>query len=239
MAEDMSLELFFDEVLKVLNQKVESLRHLLNTGKIPTRKEIEQFSWKTCRTLRLHIKPDQSSTRQAFWDECKGILKAVIVWENFNAGAFSSAAVKPEALEKTVLETLEKMLDYAKKRKQGKRPEDPAVRQKRKQEEEAAAQEAKRLKEEAEEEREARRNGLEYKGGGKGKGFKGFKGGKGGKGDKGAPAGDAAGWDDDADDLATLQRWDEEDSDPDEPCPDKLKYGNCSYGRQCGFCKRL
>jgi len=36
----------------------------------------------------------------------------------------------------------------------------------------------------------------------------------------------------------TVKRWDEDDSDLDEECPDVKKHGSCSYGRQCGFCDR-
>merc|ERR1712137_274270 len=33
-------------------------------------------------------------------------------------------------------------------------------------------------------------------------------------------------------------RWDDVDSDVDDPCPDMAKDGTCPYGRQCGFCHR-
>merc|ERR1712096_514310 len=45
-------------------------------------------------------------------------------------------------------------------------------------------------------------------------------------------------WDDAAERSAAGACWDDEDSDPDEDCPDVLKHGSCSYGRQCGFCFR-
>merc|ERR1712194_253778 len=38
--------------------------------------------------------------------------------------------------------------------------------------------------------------------------------------------------------LDGVQRWDEEDSDQEEECPDTKKHGSCTYGRQCGFCER-
>mmetsp|Transcript_25401 Transcript_25401/g.50854 ORF Transcript_25401/g.50854 Transcript_25401/m.50854 type:complete len:105 (+) Transcript_25401:391-705(+) len=34
------------------------------------------------------------------------------------------------------------------------------------------------------------------------------------------------------------KRWDDDESDPEELCPDKAKHGSCSYGRQCAFCFR-
>ena len=38
--------------------------------------------------------------------------------------------------------------------------------------------------------------------------------------------------------MTSKRKWDDDLSDPEEPCPDVVKFGSCGYGHQCGFCFR-
>mmetsp|Transcript_72429 Transcript_72429/g.200853 ORF Transcript_72429/g.200853 Transcript_72429/m.200853 type:complete len:210 (+) Transcript_72429:101-730(+) len=207
-------EPYFDAVLKEVNSVLEKLRHGLQAGAVPTREELEKMTWKTGRQLRLAVKPDSSKDRAIFWSEIKSWLKKVIKWEAFNPGVFSAASIEKEMIETDLLNSLERLLKYVKERKEGKvkAPKEPLVKR---QKVKASAEEEKKKADEEWKEWEA----------------------KAAKDKRKEDAERWAKWDDDEGEGEGGKKWDEEDSDPDEPCPDKAKFGDCSYGRQCAFCK--
>jgi len=213
----MPAEKFFNDVIKELEAKISQLDNGIRMGQTPTRKELESFIWKTGRVLRHLIKPEDSEARKIFWSEAKGILKKVLIIEKFNPGVFTNACVREDVIEGDLLSTLQKMLIYTKRRSEGKveAPKkaldtDPPPPKKPKTEEE-----------EKTEEKEKSSNDWSQ-----GWGDKKWN-------NKNKFHDPVAAWKDMPD---FHKKWDEEESDPDEPCPDKLKHGSCSYGRQCCFC---
>mmetsp|Transcript_65561 Transcript_65561/g.152308 ORF Transcript_65561/g.152308 Transcript_65561/m.152308 type:complete len:212 (+) Transcript_65561:56-691(+) len=204
---------FFDDLIKELETKVEQIEVGVRTGHTPTRKELESFIWKTGRVIRLLVKPEASEARKIFWSECKGILKEVIVIEKFNPGVFTPNCVREDILEKHLQQMLQKLLKYTKRRKNGEITAPEQV-----QTMEVAAKRMKLEQEKKEEEEKKKAEEEKVK-----SGWNSFL--------------DAQEkWKNMADSMA---RWDEEDSDPDEPCPDIAKFGECSYGRQCCFCNKV
>lgn len=96
-----------------------------------TRKEFAQFCWKVGRAARQLVKPDFSPERGMLWHECKGVLKQVamaighgsgaesgqvLVIEKFQPGVFTDAQVRKDVLETQLIETLEKLISYLRRR---------------------------------------------------------------------------------------------------------------------------
>mmetsp|Transcript_38832 Transcript_38832/g.77004 ORF Transcript_38832/g.77004 Transcript_38832/m.77004 type:complete len:206 (-) Transcript_38832:161-778(-) len=196
---------YFDDLIKELTAKIEQLESGIKSNLTPTRRELEQFVWKTGRVVRLLIKPETDEARKIFWSETKGILKDVMVVEKFNPGSFTSSCVREDVLEKGLLLTLTKLLKYTESRKRGSIAAPNEV-----QTMETAAKKAKLKEEKEQTEKEVEENKKKYE-----------------------YAGLAEKWSKLAD---FAEKWDEVDTDPDEPCPDIKQHGNCSYGRQCCFC---
>jgi len=198
---------YFDDLIKELTAKVEQIDIGIRQNQTPTRRDLENFVWKTGRVVRLLIKPETNEARKIFWSEMKGILKEVMHIEKFNPGVPQSAAscVREDVLEKGLLLTLQKLLKYTKSRKQGTISAPGEV-----QTMEMAAKRAKVKEDKEQAEKEAEENKKKYD-----------------------YSGLAEKWAKMADNV---ERWDEVDTDPDEPCPDIKQHGNCSYGRQCCFC---
>eukprot|EP00927_Polykrikos_kofoidii_P061404 TRINITY_DN56240_c0_g1_i1.p1 TRINITY_DN56240_c0_g1~~TRINITY_DN56240_c0_g1_i1.p1 ORF type:complete len:233 (-),score=40.33 TRINITY_DN56240_c0_g1_i1:109-741(-) len=202
-----------ENVMMEINSKVEHLNLGIKSGSVPTRGELEKICWKTGRLVRQLAQPEKSKEREIFWSECKGILKRVLVIESFNAGVFTSASVKPDVIESDVLSCFETLVKYVAKRRKGliAAPE------------EVLPPPSKVAKTDKEDDDWA-------SWGDKSKGWKGD-----GKGaSKNLKEWNADAWYGEG----APKKWDEQDSDPEEPCPDIVKFGNCSYGRQCGFCNR-
>jgi len=222
---------YLEQVLKELDTKIDQLDTGIRLGQVPSRQDLEKFTWKTGRVVRMLVKPEKSEDRKMFWSECKGILKKVLVIENFNPGVFQSSAVRQDIIETDLLACLQLFKKYTKDRSEGKvaKPDEQleavhiAKKAKKALEDEKAAEEAKKAEEEG--------------WGGKGKGK-----GKGKKKGKNKAVDDGGVWGELGDKWDMLMerkgRWDDGDSDPDEPCPDVEKFGKCSFGRQCGFCHR-
>jgi len=209
---------FFDEVLKELETKIQQIDNGLKTGHSPTRKEFESFTWKTGRVIRQIVKPEANEDRKTFWSECKGVLKKIIVIEKFNAGVFTPDCVREDVNENDLLLVLQKLEKYGRARKDGTiaKPDkplqvDPAEKKRKLEEQEAEAKKAE--------------DKSKWK-------------------DAWKRSEDKGRWSDEIDKDKWLsmanasKKWDDEESDPDEPCPDMKRYGNCTYGRQCGFCNR-
>uniref|UniRef100_A0A7S1SFJ2 Uncharacterized protein n=1 Tax=Alexandrium catenella TaxID=2925 RepID=A0A7S1SFJ2_ALECA len=212
MAPGKASKNFFDDLIKELETKVEQIDMGIKSGNTPTRKELENFTWKTGRIIRLIIKPEASEDRKIFWHESKGFLKQVLNIDKFNPGVFTSSAVREDIIESGLLSTLRKLLEYAKGRKEGKIAAPDGL--------ESLENAAKRikLKDEKKEEEEQKKKEEEAS---------------------------KKGWVDYIDAQEKWKnmaekgtRWDEEESDADEPCPDIKKHGSCSYGRQCCFCEK-
>lgn len=210
----------YNDIIKDLTSKVEQVEAGLAQGVIPNRKDLEHFCWKTGRTARRMILPEKSEAREKLWGDCKGILKQVLEIERFNAGLFTSEAVKPDIIETDLLKMMKDLLMYMRMRKDGK----AKIRSG-----EAPKKKAK-IAEKKDQDDEMALTGK----GGKGKGKKGGDKGQG----KGKPGDDwEKAWEA-LPDRDERKKWDEDESDPDEPCPDKAKNGACSYSRQCGFCNK-
>lgn len=194
----MSLN-FFDALIKELDTKIDQLDTGMQLGHTPTRRELENFTWKTGRVIRQLVKPETSDETRTFWSECKGILKRVLVIEKFNPGVFVADCVREDMIERDLLSTLQKLRKYTQSRADGKI---------------AAPKQA-----------------LDEPGAKKVKVQETVK-----------PTVQKPKWEElrnkwDAMPLVNT-RWDDEESDVDEPCPDLAKTGTCAYGRQCGFCHR-
>jgi len=196
---------YFDDLIKELSAKIEQIDTGIKHSQTPTRKELEQFIWKTGRVVRLLVSPEKDEARKIFWSEVKGILKEVMHIEQFSAGTFVPGCVREDVLEKSLLMTLQKLLKYTQARKQGSIAAPGEV-----QTMETAAKKKKLNEEKGQTEKEVEENKKKYE-----------------------YSELAEKWSKLAD---TCERWDEVDTDPDEPCPDIKQHGNCSYGRQCCFC---
>mmetsp|Transcript_9576 Transcript_9576/g.25448 ORF Transcript_9576/g.25448 Transcript_9576/m.25448 type:complete len:228 (-) Transcript_9576:161-844(-) len=205
----------FDRLIIELETKSAQLVDGAKQGFQPSRSQLEDFVWKTGRVTRKLVEPERSEACKIFWSECKGILKDIIIVERFNPSVFFAECIRKDIVETNVVACLGKLISYTKRRKSGVitapkevlGPADPEAKKRKLDEEQEAA--------------ESKRKGKK----GKGKGKK-------GKGQD-RNLGDLA---DRLNSMAdSLTRWDDEDSDPDEVCPDLEKFGSCSYGRQCGF----
>merc|ERR1712146_357792 len=91
---------YMEQVLKELDTKIDQLDTGIRLNQIPSRSDLEKFTWKTGRVVRMLVKPEQDADRKLFWSECKGILKKVLNIENFNPGVFQSSAVREDIIEK-------------------------------------------------------------------------------------------------------------------------------------------
>eukprot|EP00931_Biecheleriopsis_adriatica_P004558 TRINITY_DN106205_c0_g1_i1.p1 TRINITY_DN106205_c0_g1~~TRINITY_DN106205_c0_g1_i1.p1 ORF type:complete len:256 (+),score=93.68 TRINITY_DN106205_c0_g1_i1:86-853(+) len=240
----------FKAVIKELETKLKQIDTAIELDKVASRKELALYCWKTGRVVRQLVKPESSKDRDIFWHECKGILKDVLELQRWNAGVFTEEGVRTDVLEKDVSAMLQKLIGYIKKRASGetKAPDrkvtaEEAKRKKEEQEEqsklqescskcgEAFAKEAKFCmkcgqKREQKEEESDMGWGSWSRGGWQ----QGWKRGRKEAGDWWGSGG--------GDEGVVRRRWDEEDSDPDEPCPIKARFGSCDYGQQCGFCYR-
>merc|ERR1712039_352695 len=213
--------------IKELQRKVTQLDRGIKEGKAPTRDQLEQYVWKTGRVLRMLINPEGSFDRKVLWGECKGGLKKVLILEKFNAGVFSTECIKKDIIETDLHIALTKLLKYLEGRASGLIAADTTVEQPKPAKDPALSATLEAI--EAADDMISKWRKTDF---GKDKGN-----GKGKKGKKG----------EDIDTQEKLRlmaeateinaKWDEEDSDPDEECPDVRRFGNCSYGRQCGFCK--
>lgn len=198
--------LVFEPLIKELSAKIKQLEDNVKSASPPTRKELEIFVWKTTRVTRGLVKPEASPAREIFWNECKGVLKKVVVFEKFNPGVFLSESVKDDIYESTLLETIKKLKHYTHQRMTGKieAPKEILTTE--------MAFKKQKLKEEEEEKAKKKQEEDWW-------------------------AQEDLKWSSVAEDVG--KRWDEEVSDVEEECPDKKKYGDCIYGRTCGFCNRL
>merc|ERR1711972_74284 len=102
-----------------MGAKAQQVKYGIDNDNVPTRKELEQFSWKTGRVIRLLIKPESSKARKLLWSECKGVLKKVLVIEKFNSGVFIPECVRQDVIETKLLTMLEKLRNYLAKRQTG------------------------------------------------------------------------------------------------------------------------
>lgn len=234
------------EVITEAEQRLATLKEGAANKVTPTREELAKLLFRLGRSIRLYVKPDRSDERYKFWDETRGILKRIIRWEKFSPVTFDIKLLQEAVMEDLVQETLDFYIKWIIGRRENMPPEAPWSKR---------AEAKRKAEEEAKQEEEANKKG-------KGKGGKLKSKPKGGKKKRedmseedkqqmeayqGALRENQDTWDaskdwvDEADDKVEAElrgRWDEEDSDPDEPCPDKKQFGNCSYGRQCGFCYR-
>merc|ERR1740121_3550892 len=137
------------------------------------------------------------------------MLKKCIVLESFNPGVFRAEAIQKDIMEAELLQMLKQLLDYTRKRQAGEIEAPSEV---------LSVGEAKKRKLKREQEKEKKM-------------MKQWK-------DEVIRMDDEwANWREGQEVAA--DRWDDEESDPGEECPDKATFGTCSYGRQCGFCHRL
>ncbi|CAK9118068.1 unnamed protein product [Durusdinium trenchii] len=207
----------FPPVIKELETKLSELKASIEKKEDLTRKEFATFCWQIGRRVRQLIKPEFSEDRGNLWHDCKGALKLVLVIDKFQPGVFMDSCVRKDVLEKDCVEMLESMIDWLKRRQRGPLTEKVEV----------TRNTPPKRKRPAAEKPEAPSSHLPRKGTHQ-KGT-----GKTAKGDWWGLPNQGAGLLDLQDDPLR-----DEESDPEEQCPDKAKFGTCSYGPQCGFCFR-
>mmetsp|Transcript_52801 Transcript_52801/g.123504 ORF Transcript_52801/g.123504 Transcript_52801/m.123504 type:complete len:262 (+) Transcript_52801:61-846(+) len=247
----------FRVVLKELDGQVLALQRVVDQG-TPTRNELDNFVWKATKNVRATINPDARPFTKEFWDDCKQYLKRVINLEKFSKGSkFVAGSLRADVVEKDVLKCLHDFKEFTQKRSQGQgpmrskgsgtTPEFKSTQDIVKALQNSDLQEISKLlegnagesKKRPHEETIDKQNQAED-GWGRSSSWQGWQ----GRG-KSKGKGKIGDWSDLKEKWARMQssksngRWDEEDSDPDEECPDLLKHGSCSFGRQCGFCVPL
>eukprot|EP00930_Biecheleria_cincta_P105430 TRINITY_DN98133_c0_g1_i1.p1 TRINITY_DN98133_c0_g1~~TRINITY_DN98133_c0_g1_i1.p1 ORF type:complete len:252 (-),score=44.45 TRINITY_DN98133_c0_g1_i1:122-817(-) len=226
-----SMKEALDMLTKEIKLKADQARKIVNLNKAMSRQELAEFCWKTGRITQKLVNPTVSGERAIFWQECKGILKQVLNLEAFNPSQFHDECVRQDILEDQLSKMLDGFLSYVQKRANGqiKAPSRLMTA------EEIKLAEIEKAKEQEYAEWEG--NGKDGKGGGKKR--------KDGWWEDGNDSWDANWWSVEKPRKKAREfvlkpdtpMWGD-DSDPDEECPDIMKFGKCSYGTQCGFCNR-
>ncbi|CAL1160010.1 unnamed protein product [Cladocopium goreaui] len=241
-------------LIKELAKRLDQVETGIDQNEVLTRQEFAQACWKIGRTVRQLIKPDYSEERGILWHECKGALKQVLVIEKFQPGVFMDNCVRSDVVEKDLAEMLRRLVTYLKKRQSG------AIHQP------IEKEEARERPAESQDEEKGLSKGKgkdkgkdKGKGKGKGKSKEGEEGGEKDKEEKDDKNSSpwkkrkwTGSWNKGQFGESKSDWWSEdinlgttvsdfsifEESDPEQECPDKAKFGSCSYGKQCGFCFR-
>ena len=199
----------FKAVIRELQVKLAQVELAVRLESAATREQLAIYCWKTGRVIRKLVDPGRATDRKIFWPECKGILKDVLLFPGWDAGSFSDDGVRQNILEQDLLAMLQKLLGYVEKRASG---QVSAPREIVSVEDAMRAREERKRQAEAEALRVRVSDVLD-------------------KSNQRTVRARATC-------RAIKKRWDEELSDPDELCPEIVRFGSCTYGHQCGFCVR-
>lgn len=199
----------FDVVIRELRAKLAQVELVVRLEKAASRNVLAIYCWETGRVIRKLVDPDSATDRKIFWHECQGILKDVLLFPGWDAGEFCDHGVRQDILAQDLLAMLRKLLGYVEKRASG---QVKAPREKVSLEDAMRAREERKRQAEAKPLRVRVCDLLD-------------------KSNRRRVRARATC-------RAIKKRWDEEFSDPDELCPEIVRFGSCTYGHQCGFCFR-
>jgi len=248
-------QMMYRNVQEALDKQLLGMKKVIDSGSM-TRFEFQNFTWKCAKQLRKAINPESREYCRLVWKDCKDKLQSIVNWDHFHAEKFKSEVLNAKAYEQDLRGGLIRVQAHIKKLASGElvpgeKVEKSAANMNEEElhaalksmgvsdDNETMASMAKIVRPDTNNEKEEDWN--DNRGGKWSKGEKGKGRGKGrGKGEKNSD------WNDYKDKWARMMsskvqdtgRWDEEDSDQDENCPDVMKHGSCSYGRQCGFCEQ-
>lgn len=209
VASDPEMEPVFTQLITELEAKYKQTEEMVRAGNAAPRQDIERYIWKTGRVVRLVVLPEKQVTKAR-----------EIFWSECKGllkqcivlEKFNVGVFTPDSVREDVIESnlLNMLQKLLKYTKQRRSGEIPAPKEVLTMEraQELADKSAKRKLEELEQQQAKWKKE------------------------------DAEWWQQKWKENETSKTWDDVESDPEEPCPDKAKHGNCSYGRQCGFCHR-